>query len=241
MTFIARALVGPVAVPAAYAAAAKAKAKRDRESYAAFRTIDQAEHDKAHERRVTSAVAVAEDEVRLWRLDAEDAEPVAAEALATFRAAEDRSREACEFARQQRVAYERVKGKGSAQEETDALVLADTADTVAFDAAKVMEEKQVELAGADRALAEAREGLAEAERQLVKARKAAEVPAGTAPISDTTIRACADYMQGDEVWDTLSRADKQRVQRLAEPRDIMSAQEWQAMMREVLEVGGGAA
>ena len=65
--------------------------------------------------------------------------------------------------------------------------------------------------------------------------------AGTAALSDVTIRANAAYMQSDEVWDTLSRQDKQRVQRLAEPRDIMSVQEWQAMMREVLEVGGGAA
>ena len=85
---------------------------------------------------------------------------------------------------------------------------------MAFDAAKVMEEKQGELTSADQTLAEAREGLAAAERELDRARKAAQVPAGAAAISDVTIRANASFMQADEVWDTLSRADKQRVQRM---------------------------
>jgi hypothetical protein len=48
-------------------------------------------------------------------------------------------------------------------------------------------------------------------------------------------------MQADEVWDTLDRGEKQRVQRLAEPRDLMSDQEFRAMMRDVLTIGGGAA
>src|SRR5438034_439918 len=142
MTFTARALAGPVAVPPAYAAAAKAKLKRDRESYAAFRRVDQEEHDRAYEQQVTGAVAVVADEVRLWRLDIEDAEPVAAEALAGFRAAEDRAREAREYARQQVGAYERIKGKGSAEEETEARIRADAAAETAANAVKVMEEEQ---------------------------------------------------------------------------------------------------
>lgn len=232
---------GPAAVPAAWAQAAKAKLERDRKSYAAFRAVDQQQHDRVHEQRVTSAAAVAEDEVRLWRLDIEDAEPEAAEALAAFRAAEDRAREAREWARLKRAEYERVKGKCTAQEETDALVVADSADTVAFDAANVMEEKQGELTSADQTLAEAREGLAAAERELDRARKAAQVPAGAAAISDVTIRVNASFMQADEVWDTLSRADKQRVQRMGQPRDIMNTQEWHAMMREAMAAAGGAA
>jgi hypothetical protein len=241
MTFIpAPPAYSPAALPAAYAAAAKAKVKRDCESYSAFRKVDQAEHDKAHEQRVTAAVAAAEEDVRLWRLDIEELEPEAAEALAGFRAAEDRARTSREFARQQLAAYELIKGKGSPAEETEALIRADTADQVAIDAAKVMEGKQAELAATDQSLAESREGLATAERQPDKARKAAEIPAGAAPISDVTIRANASWMQADEVWDSLSRSDRHRVQRLAQPRDLMSHQEFQAMLREISAVGSHA-
>jgi hypothetical protein len=242
MTFIpAPPAYSPAALPAAYAAAAKAKVKRDCESYSAFRKVDQAEHDKAHEQRVTAAVAAAEEDVRLWRLDIEELEPEAAEALAGFRAAEDRARTSREFARQQLAAYELIKGKGSPAEETEALIRADTADQVAIDAAKVMEGKQAELAAADQSLAESREGLAAAERELDKVKKAAGIPAGAAPISDVTIRANAAYMQADEIWDTLSNADKQRVRNLAEPRGMLSDREFWAMTRQVLAIGGSAA
>jgi hypothetical protein len=240
MTFTTRALAAPVAVPAAFEAAAKAKLAADRKAYAAFRAVDQQQHDRAHEQRVTSAVAVAEDEVRLWRLDIEAAEPEAAEALAGFRATEDRARDAREWVRLKRAEYERVKRKVTAQEETDALIVADTADTVAFDAVRVMEEAQAERAAADLALTEAREGLAEAERELDRAGKAARVPAGAAPISDVTIRVNASHMQSDEVWDSLSKADKQRVQHMGEPRDLMSAQEFAAMWNAITS-GGSAA
>jgi hypothetical protein len=233
---------GPVPVPAAYAAAAKAKLKRDRESFAAFRAIDQQEHDKAHRQRVTSTVAAAEEDLRLWHADIEELEPDAAAALAAFRAAEDRAREAREYARQQLGAYELGKGKSSPAEETEALIRADTADQVASDAAKVMEGRQAELLEADRSLAKAaREGLAGAERQLDKARKAAEIPAGTAPISNVTIRANSAFMQADEIWNALGRDVRFRVQRAGEPRDLMSTQEWQAMMRETAEIGGHVA
>ena len=104
-----------------------------------------------------------------------------------------------------------------------------------------MEQKQAELTVADQSLAEAREGLAGAERELDRLRKAAEIPAGTAPISDVTVRCNGSYMQSDEVWDTLSLQDKQRVQRLAEPRDIMSAREFWAMTRQAFAIGGSTA
>ena len=226
--------------PAAYAAAAKAKLERDRKSFEAFRAVDQAEHDRVHERRVSAAVAAAEDDVRLWRLDVEELEPQAEAVLAAFRAAEDRARETREYARQLRVAYEAVKGKGSAREETGALIEADSADTVAADAAEVLALRQGELAAVDASLAESREGLAASERGLEKVRKAAEVPAGAAPISDTTLRANASYLQADEVWVTLGRDDRFRLHYLAEPRSVLTEQEWRAQMREVLASGGGA-
>jgi hypothetical protein len=47
-------------------------------------------------------------------------------------------------------------------------------------------------------------------------------------------------MQSDEVWDSLSKADKQRVQHMGEPRDLMSAQEFAAMWNAVTS-GGSAA
>lgn len=230
------------ASPAAYAAAMKAKLKRDRESFAAFRKVDQEQHDRAHEHRVTSAVAAAEDDLRLWREDVEMLEPEAAEALAVFRAAEDRAREAAEFARQQRAAYDLAKGRAPAAEETDLLIHADSADTVAAGAAEVMESRQAELSVADAALAEAREGLATAERHLDQVRAAVEgSTAGEAPLSDVTIRACAGYLQTDEVWNTLSRDVRFRLHYLAEPRAVMSDPEWHANVREALDaIGGGA-
>jgi len=123
--------------------------------------------------------------------------------------------------------------KARSREETDLLVRADTADTVAAEPAEVMALKQVEVTDADASLAETREGLAAAERELERTRKAAEVPAGQAPISDATIRANASHMQADEVWETLSRADKQRVQRWGEPRALMSEQEFRADARRL--------
>jgi hypothetical protein len=215
----------PAALPPAYAAAAKAKLKRDRESYAAYRKADQEEHDRAYAERLASAVAMAEDNLRLWREEIADLEPQAGAALAAFRAAEDRHRQAVEFARQQRVAAEAGSGKVSPAEETDLLIRADTADNVAADAAGVVAARRADLAEVDASLAEAREGLTAAEPRLDRARKAAEVPAGQAPISDATIRACSTYLQADEVWDTLSRQDRMRVVRLAQPRPALTIHE----------------
>ena len=56
-----------------------------------------------------------------------------------------------------------------------------------------------------------------------------------------TIGACAGHMQADEVWNALSSADKQRVRMAAEPRGMMSDQEFRAMMREALAIGGSGA
>jgi molybdopterin-biosynthesis enzyme MoeA-like protein len=88
---------------------------------------------------------------------------------------------------------------------------------------------------------EAREGLAGAERVVVEAEKQAQVPAGAAPISDVTIRACTSYMQLDEVWDTLSERDKLRVRQAGQPRDMMSDEQFRAMVREVLGRRGATA
>jgi hypothetical protein len=224
----------PPALPAAYTAAAKGKLKRDRDSYAAFRKADQDEWDRAHADRLGLAVTEAEENLHLWREEIAEQEPRAEAALAAFRAAEDRHRQAAEFARTARVTYESGKGKVSPAEETDLLIRADTADQVSVDAAEVMTARQADLADVDASLAEAREGLAAGEPQLDKARSAAEVPAGQAPVSDTTIRACSTYMQADELWNTLSRQDKVRVVRLAEPRPALTMHEALTMGADLL-------
>jgi hypothetical protein len=202
---------------------------------------DQAEHDRAHERRVIEAVAAAEEDLRLWREDVAQLEPEAEAALAAFRAAEDRAREAAEDARQDRVAHENAKGKVSPKEERDLLIRADTADSVAADAAEVMAARQAELTGADAELAASREGLADAEPRLERVRKAAERPAGAAPLTDVTIRANASYLQTDEAWATLDRDVRFRLHYLAEPRGVMSDQEFRAQMHEVLAMARGGA
>ena len=170
--------VRPAVVPPAWVKAAAAKLKRDRQSYADFRAADQQQHERAYEERMTRAVALAETDLREWQEDVAELEARAAEALAAFRAAEDRSREAAKFAAQKRLEYERIKGKGGVEEEYDAAVRADTADTVAADAAEVLEEKRAAMADADECRAADRERPAGAERALDAARKEAAAPAG---------------------------------------------------------------
>ena len=139
------------------------------------------------------------------------------------------------------MAYENAKGKISPKEERDLLICADTADSVAADAAEVMAARQAELAEADASLAEAREGLAAAEPELERARKVALVPAGPARISDTTIRANASYLQADEVWATLDRDVRFRLHYLAEPRGVLTDQEWREQMHALTAANGGGA
>jgi hypothetical protein len=179
-------------------------------------------------------VTAAENEVRVFRLDVEALEPDAAAALEASRAAEDRARGAREYARTQEAEAVRIRETGTAEEVTDARVRADTADGVAAEREAGAAEARGELEGLERDLREAREGLETAERDLRAARKAAGVPAGTAPVSDATMRACAAYMQLDEVWDQLSKGDRGRVRRAGEPRDVMSDREWAEMIREGL-------
>ena len=102
-----------------------------------------------------------------------------------------------------------------------------------------MAARQAEQAQADADLAEAREGLAAAEPELERVRKVAQIPAGAAPISDTTIRANACFLQSDEVWATLDRDVRFRVRYLAEPRGVLTDQEWREQMREVLTAANG--
>lgn len=237
----ARTDAGP-AVPAGYAQVAAAKLKRDRQSYSEFRAADQREHERLHEQYVTRAVKAAEGELRLRRIDLEAVEEDAAEKLAAFRALEDKARAAAEYARQQREAFERVKGlaETSPEEETGLSLRSAAADETEFNARRAADEAEAESQEADRDLAEVREALTSAERQLGAARKAAEVPAGTAPVSDVTMKACAGWLMTDEAWDALSVRDRQRVHFLAEPRPVFSDTEFRAMLREVPAYDGSA-
>ena len=102
---------------------------------------------------------------------------------------------------------------------------------------------RAELAEADASLAEAREGLVTAgQRDLERVKKAAGRPAGKAPLTETTIRANASYLQADDVWATLDRDVRYQLHRLAQPRPPLSDQEYFAQMREVYAAmnGGGA-
>ena len=224
----------PAVVPAAYQPAAKAKLERDRKSYQAFRAVDQAGHDRAYEQRVTAEVDGWAEEVRLFGVDIAELEPEAAGALKAAREAEDRAREAGEYARTRRLEYERVKGESnvSAQDETDALLRADAAEETAHQRREAAAGAAEVSRKADEALAESREGLAQAERELERTRARAKVPGGAAPISDVTVRACTSYMQRDEVWDQLSDRDKFRVRQAGQPRDMMSGAQFWAEFRE---------
>jgi len=185
---------------------------------------------------MAKAVADMEENAQLFRQDVERFEPRAGAALQACRDAQDRAREAREYARQCHAEHERIKGKTSAAEETEALVRADAAEETAFHAEKAAAQAEDGLRAADEALAEAREGLTGAEQLLDRQRQQAARPAGTAPISDATIRANAAFMQCAEVWDQLAKQDRSRVHSAGWPRDLMSPREIGAMFQ-----GGAAA
>ena len=170
-------------------------------------------------------------------------EPEAAAALHACRGAQDRAREAREYARQCRADHERIKDAGpgaggTAAAETDALIRADAAEETAYHAEQAAGQAEAELRTADDELTKAREGLAGAEQMLDRVRQQAAVPAGTAPVSDVTMKACAGFMQSDEVWDQLAEKDRFRVRQAGEPRDMMSDAEFRMTLRQVF--GGGA-
>lgn len=227
------------AVPAAYAAATAAKAEADRKAFEAFRAVDQRLWDEARQKRVNAAVAAAERAVEYMRLDAETLAEEAGTALEAARAAEDRAREARAYASEQAAEAERVNGTGTGKEVTEARIKADTADGVAADREAEAATAQGTRDGLDKDLAAARQALEKAERDLRAARKAAKQSAGTAPYSFTTVRACAAYMQCDEVWDQLTRNDRRRVLDAAASRDMMSPAEIGAMFRAAQAVYGG--
>jgi hypothetical protein len=219
------------AVPAAYSAAVKAKLNRDRQAYRAFRAVDQKLWDQDHERRTVKAVAAAEENAALWRLDVETLEEETGTARSAARAADDRARDAREYARKREAEAVKAAEDGTAEEATSARVLADTADGIAAareaDAAKAREE----LEGLEQNLRESRENLEAGEHRVRAARKAAGTPAGEAPISGTTITMNVAFMQCDEVWGELSRADRFRVQQAGQPRPMMSTSEFWAQQR----------
>lgn len=131
-------------------------------AYIGSRTVDQREHDRLHEQRVTGAVKAAEKLVEVQRLNLDALEGYAGERLAAFRAAQDKARAAAEYARQQREAYDRARGDAGtgAEEETGLLIAADAADETAFQAGKAAQEREAESQEADRDLAEVRDWLA---------------------------------------------------------------------------------
>jgi hypothetical protein len=225
----------PGTVPPAWAAAAKAKLERDRKSYAAFRAADQQAHEQAWKQRHDAAVAGAEENARLFRGDIEVLEPDAAEALEASRAAEDRARDAREYARRQEAEAGRIRETGTAEEATDAQVRADTADGIAAEREAEAAKAREHLDGLERDLREAREGLEHAEHAVRAARKAAGVPAGTAPVSDATIRFNCAFMQADEVWNELTDRDKFRVRDAGEPRPMRDPREFWAELRAALK------
>lgn len=228
-------------VPAAYAEAARRKLERDRKSFEEFRAADERDHEQVREQFVTRAVKAAEGEVQLRRMDLEALEEHAAEKLAAFRALEDKSRAVGEYARLQLAAYEKVRGLAETppEEETELSLRSSAAEETAFNARTAAGQAEAESGEADRDLAEVREQLTAAERKLDMARKAARVPAGPAPLTDTTIRANASYLQADEVWATLDRDVRFRLRYLAEPRGVLTDQEWREQMHALTAANGG--
>jgi hypothetical protein len=103
-------------------------------------------------------------------------EPAAVQALADSRAAEDRARDAREYARAQPENYGKIGGARTAEQVTEALIRADSADQVAADAEEAADKARRVSRDADDTIAELRDDLAEAERDLAAARKNAETP-----------------------------------------------------------------
>jgi hypothetical protein len=223
-------------VPAGYREAADAKAERDKISYEQYRAVDQQAYENAVRARKDLAVSRAATEARDWREDVEDAEGTARAALAQSRAAEDRAREMRQYAEAQRVAYEQARATGAPAALNEAHLRADAAEADADDAEAAAAKARMASQDADAALADAMDGLAAAERELVTAQQDQAAPPGTAPVSDATIAASAVYMQGrDEIWESLSDADRIRVWNAIRPRQRTTMAEYLAQQFRELQ------
>jgi hypothetical protein len=216
-----------------YEQAARAKLQKDKASYLAFRAVDQQLHESAFKARTEAAVSLAREDLANWREDEAQVKAEADQALAAARLAEDRAVAAAEFARDAQMAYLEIKDTGSPGEVTDKLTVAQNAAGIARDRARAAEAAAKSRENTSALLVTSRGQLARAKGRMAKAQEAAKAPAGTAPVSDATIAANFPYMQRDEVWDALSRADRKRVEAAARKVRIvpMPAEEVEAFGR----------
>jgi hypothetical protein len=187
---------------AALRAAAERKHEREAEDFRAFALIDQA----AYAERIGASVTSAADGLEAAREAEAEAERKAAEALRAERRAEDRAREHAVHARKLQHAWERVKGRGTPQKQTDAFRDGQAAAQVAQGEQAAAEGKAAARTLADRELEAARARISEAEDALRAAHDLADCP-GRALYSPQT---CAEnIVHMVQIWDTLQPMEQQ--------------------------------
>ena len=149
-----------------------------KQAFDLFREADQDEHEAG---LVGATNAATLDELAA----AEEADRVAGlvrPLIAAEREAEDRSRAAAEHARITREAEAVVRGKGTPEEQTQALIAMRTAAEVAVREQSASEGAQAARQAAENAAGKAREELAETQARTGRAMAAEENP-GRAPVS----------------------------------------------------------
>jgi hypothetical protein len=185
-------------------AIAERKHQREAEDFREFAAVDQA----AYTARISGSLDSAAAGLETAREAEGEAERKAAEALRAERRAQDRAREHAEHARKQEQAWERVKGRGTPQKQTDALRDAQNAAQVAQGEQAAAEGKAAARAQADRELQSARARVAEAEIALEAAQELAGHP-GRALFSPETCAENVPHLL--RVWDTLQPMEQQLV------------------------------
>lgn len=178
--------------------------KLQAEAFTVCNRIDEAEYQA----RIKDGLVQAKAELAAAQDAQFIAEANAKEAVEAHRAQEDRFREFAEYARLARIGYERVKGKGSAKEQTDALVMANAAASVLETERVVLDSFATGRDVACQGLDEYRDTVIHAENMVAHMTEYVEAP-GRAEYSQNT---CAlNSMHMLRHWDHLTPVEQQRV------------------------------
>jgi hypothetical protein len=203
-------------IPEAYKLALQAKVKRDRQSFAEFRKIDQELFDADRKRQLESRINEFRENIRVYQADITEWEHDAAKALDLFTLADEHAAAAEKYALEMRQAWELVRGDrledGRAPDEVaEAEIGMEKASKVAAARRGEADRARISLEETLAALAAQRSGLAGAERQLAGLEKALDLQV-TAPLSEVTARTFKDLIASDEqIRESLSERDITRA------------------------------
>lgn len=203
-------------IPEAYSPVLAAKVKRDRQSFADFRKVDQKVFDADRKRQLEARISELAESIRIYRTDILEWQHDAAKADGLFTLADAHATAAEKYAIEMRQAWELVRNDrledGRAPDEVaEAEIRMEKAEKVAAARRAKADQARISLDEAITALAGQRSALAEAERQLGGLEKATGRSV-QAPLSEVTAREFTELIAGDEqIRGSLSGTDLARA------------------------------